>query len=139
MTITPPILIVDDDAELRDLIAIHLGVSGYQTSEAADGRYALDLIHTGQPFSLVFLDLRMPRMNGLELLEVLRTDGLLDHLPVVVLTGDANTGRDAIRIGARTFLKKPIGVDELNNAVRTYGRWRSTDLDERQDMPQPPH
>ena len=120
MTTTPPILVVDDDAELRELIAIHLGVSGFQTREAADGRYALDLVHTGQPLSLVLLDLRMPRMNGLELLEALRAEGLLDHLPVVVLTGDAEAGRDAVRAGARTFLKKPIGVEELNDAARRF-------------------
>lgn len=114
------VLVVDDDDELRELISLHLNASGYETVEAGDGVQALQVVHQAVPLSMMLLDLRMPRMNGLELLEELRREHALDGLPVIVLTGDNQAGLQAIESGARDFLKKPITADQLLAAVHRY-------------------
>jgi CheY-like chemotaxis protein len=116
------VLVVDDDDELRELIALHLNASGYETLEAGDGVAALQLLREGRPLSLMLLDLRMPRMNGLELLDQLRTEHALDGIPVVVLTGDNQAGIQAIASGARDFLRKPVSPEELVATVHRYER-----------------
>jgi CheY-like chemotaxis protein len=115
-----PVLVVDDDDELRELIALHLNAMGYETCEAGDGVAALEVVHEGKPLSLMLLDLRMPRMNGLELLDRLRSEHRLDGIPVVVLTGDGQAGRQALASGARDFLVKPIDPEDLRNVVHRY-------------------
>lgn len=117
-----PVLVVDDDDELRELIALHLNASGFPTLEAADGVAALKVLQEGRPVSLMLLDLRMPRMNGLELLERLRVENALDGIPVVVLTGDNQAGIQAIASGARDFLRKPVSPEELVATVHRYER-----------------
>jgi CheY-like chemotaxis protein len=117
-----PVLVVDDDDELRELIALHLNASGYDTIEAGDGVAALNLLLERRPLSLMLLDLRMPRMNGLELLERLREEQVLDGIPVVVLTGDNQAGIQAIASGARDFLRKPVSPEELVATVHRYER-----------------
>jgi CheY-like chemotaxis protein len=117
-----PVLVVDDDDELRELIALHLNASGFPTLEAADGVAALKLVHEERPLSLMLLDLRMPRMNGLELLERMRVENVLDGIPVVVLTGDNQAGIQAIASGARDFLRKPVSPEELVATVHRYER-----------------
>jgi len=117
-----PVLVVDDDDELRELIALHLNASGFDTLEAGDGMAALEVMKNGKPLSLVLLDLRMPRMNGLELLAQLRAKHMLDGLPVVVLTGDNQAGLQAIAGGARDFLRKPVSPEQLVATVHRYER-----------------
>jgi chemosensory pili system protein ChpA (sensor histidine kinase/response regulator) len=116
------VLVVDDDDELRELIALHLNAMGYETREAGDGVAALQVVHEGTPLSLMLLDLRMPRMNGLELLDRLREEQKLDGIPVVVLTGDGLAGRQAIASGARGVLVKPIDPEDLREVVHRYER-----------------
>jgi CheY-like chemotaxis protein len=115
-----PVLVVDDDDELRELIALHLNASGYETLEAGDGVDALQVVHEGTPLSMMLLDLRMPRMNGLELLDTLRAEHKLDGIPVIVLTGDNQAGIQAIASGARDFLRKPVSPEQLVAAVHRY-------------------
>ncbi len=101
MTDQPTILVVDDDPAIRALISLILQVNGYATVEARDGIDALALLEHTPSIGLMLLDLRMPRMNGLELLAELRAKAKLDALPVVAFSGDGNAGRDAIAAGAR--------------------------------------
>ena len=106
------ILIVDDDAALRDGLAETLADLGHGTAEAADGAAALDLLQQGK-VDAVLLDLRMPGMDGLEALRRIRA--LPASPPVAVLTAvptAANT-IEAMRLGAVDHLAKPIGRDEL--------------------------
>ena len=112
-----PVLVVDDDDELRELIALHLNASGVPTLEAADGVAALQVLHEGHPLSLMLLDLRMPRLNGLAVLQQ-----ILDGIPVVVLTGDNQAGIQAIASGARDFLRKPMSPEQLVATVHRYER-----------------
>ena len=108
------ILIVDDEADIRMLIAGILRDEGYQTREAADSTAALAAIHARRP-NLLILDiwLQNSRLDGLELLDAIR----LEHpaLPVVMISGHGNieTAVTAIKRGAYDFIEKPFKADRL--------------------------
>ena len=108
------ILIVDDEADIRLLIAGILRDEGYQTREAADSTAAMAAIHARRP-NLLILDiwLQNSRLDGLELLEAIR----LEHpaLPVVMISGHGNieTAVTAIKRGAYDFIEKPFKADRL--------------------------
>ncbi len=112
------ILIIDDEAIMRESIAVYLEDSGYAVSEAADGQAGLERFATLKP-DLVLLDLRMPGMDGLEVLsEIGQSD---PDVPVIVVTG-AGGMQDAVaalRLGAFDFIAKPIiDMAVLEHAVR---------------------
>ena len=112
MDTTPPpnnkrVLIIDDEDIIRDSVATYLGDSGFAVHQAADGREGLRRFQEIRP-DVVLLDLRMPRMDGLEVLETI--SGELDRVPVIVVTG-AGVLQDAVaalRLGAFDFVTKPI-------------------------------
>ena len=110
------VLVVDDDQDLREMLALVLQAHGYRTQEAVDGLDALDQIEAGTKPSLVLLDLRMPRMNGTEFLAALK-DRMRTAIPVVVITGDVGGAREALAAGARTCVRKPIDMDALLDTV----------------------
>lgn len=116
------ILIVDDDAVNRRVLANHLTMSGYDLEEAQDGYEALRLVQQAAPFDLVLLDVMMPRMTGYEVCRELRTCHSLDDLPIIFLTAksrdqDLLTGYET---GANDFLIKPISKTELLARVKTH-------------------
>jgi two-component system NtrC family response regulator len=108
----PTVLIVDDDAALRDGLAETLGDLGHAVLQAADGPAALDLL-ARQPVDAVLLDLRMPGMDGLEVLARIRARP--QPPPVAVLTAVATAANtiEAMRLGAADHLAKPIGRTDL--------------------------
>jgi CheY-like chemotaxis protein len=113
------VLVVDDDQDLREMLALVLQGHGYRTQEAVDGVDALEQIEAGAQPSLVLLDLRMPRMNGTELLLALK-DRERTTIPVVVITGDLGGAREALAAGARTCVRKPIDMDALLDTVAQH-------------------
>jgi two-component system response regulator MprA len=114
------ILVVDDDVAIRSTLADCLVLEGYDVVEAADGVEALQIVHEmPNPPLLVLLDLMMPRMTGEELLEVLRTEGRIPELPVVVLTA-TSPSHDRVA-GARVCLHKPISYESLMRIVTALG------------------
>ncbi|WP_319523312.1 sigma 54-interacting transcriptional regulator [uncultured Desulfosarcina sp.] len=112
MNTTPPpnnkrVLIIDDEDIIRDSVATYLGDSGFTVHQAGDGREGLQRFQEIRP-DVVLLDLRMPRMDGLDVLEAI--SGELDQVPVIVVTG-AGVLQDAVaalRLGAFDFVTKPI-------------------------------
>jgi two-component system nitrogen regulation response regulator NtrX len=108
------ILIVDDEADIRLLIAGILRDEGYQTREAADSTAAMAAIHARRP-NLLILDiwLQNSRLDGLELLEAIRVEH--PALPVVMISGHGNieTAVTAIKRGAYDFIEKPFKADRL--------------------------
>lgn len=110
------VMVVDDDQDLREMLALVLQAHGFRTQEAADGVDALAQIEAGARPSLVLLDLRMPRMNGTEFLAALKDRGRT-AIPVVVITGDVGGAREALAAGARTCVRKPIDIDALLDTV----------------------
>jgi CheY-like chemotaxis protein len=116
------VLVIDDDEDIRDIIAMALGRRGWQVATAANGLEALAILgHRAAP-SLILLDLRMPGMSGGELMEALRTMPGLNSVPVVVMSGDASERMQARSMGARDFIAKPMELAELADAVNRWAR-----------------
>jgi CheY-like chemotaxis protein len=106
----PPVLLVDDDSANRTIAKALLESEGYTTAEAADGLEAVELLKSGQPFSLVVLDLEMPRMNGDEVLKEIRGSMATVGFPVIVLTGtsDPDAELKLMEAGADDYIRKPF-------------------------------
>lgn len=117
------ILIVDDDPTIRKLIATTLeDVSGYRLQEAADGQEAVERALRVRP-QIVFLDIDMPRVNGIEACRRLRSDPTTASATIVMLTGDSDDGaeRSAHAAGADLFLTKPFSPLHLLRLVDRLG------------------
>lgn len=110
------ILVVDDEPNVRLVFRTTLEGAGYDVTEAADGESALKALHGG-PVDLVFLDLRMPDIDGLEVLQQLRAAG--DDTPVVIVTahGDVPNAVRAMKLGAIDFLGKPLSPADLRKVA----------------------
>lgn len=117
------ILIVDDDPSIRRLIAATLeDVSGYRMTEAGDGLQALERARATQP-AIIFLDIEMPRLNGIEACRRLRSDPSTADATIVMLTGsDEESERDARTAGADLFLTKPFSPLHLLRLVDRLGQ-----------------
>lgn len=113
------VLLVDDDDRLRRILSLRLQSAGYSVVESSGGADALSRLEHTQP-QLVLTDLRMPEMNGMELLERLQI--MRPGLPVVMLTahGDIPDAVAATRAGAVEFLTKPVDTDELLNCIACH-------------------
>ena len=114
------VFVVDDDAEIRKLLKRLLGSAGYSVEEFDSARPALEKIRT-EPPDLVLLDVRLPDLNGHDVLDELRSDPATRLLPVVMLTGHAVREEKlrAIRGGVSDFLGKPFSAEELLPRVRS--------------------
>jgi two-component system response regulator HydG len=118
------VLLVDDDAPLRETLALSLGKRGFSVADRKGGAEALAAI-AAEDWDVVVADLNMPGIDGIELCE--RVVGLRPDIPVIVLTafGSMETAVAAIRVGAYDFLAKPIAIDSLEIAVRRAANHRA--------------
>jgi CheY-like chemotaxis protein len=120
------ILIVDDDPMIRKLIATTLeDISGYRLREAGNGAEAVDLAVQAKP-QIVFLDVDMPHLNGIEACRRLRSDPATAGATIVMLTGDSgpDAERGAQAAGADLFLTKPFSPLHLLRLVDQIGAAR---------------
>jgi putative nucleotidyltransferase with HDIG domain len=111
------ILVIDDDEPLRALLRDFLGDMNYRVEEAQNGKDALTLLKNNGKIDLVFLDIRLPDITGIELLpEIL---SLSPTLPVVMITGypTVEIAIEAMKKGAADFIVKPLKLDQLNLAI----------------------
>lgn len=113
------ILVIDDDARLRQQCVELLRLEGYDVVEARNGREGVDLATREVP-DLVLCDVTMPEMNGHRVLEQLRGEPRTAHVAFVFLTGwsERNDVRTGMNLGADDYLVKPVVPDELTAAVR---------------------
>jgi DNA-binding response OmpR family regulator len=111
-----PMLIVDDEPNVRLVFRTALETAGYRVLEAADGQAALDQL-AASPVALVLLDLQMPGLGGMEVLRRLRDSG--NDVPVVIVTahGSIPDAVAAMKLGAIDFLTKPLSPDRLRRVV----------------------
>ena len=113
----PRILVVDDEPAIRDTMRMILDYDGYETVLAASGQEGLAIIERDTP-DLVFMDIKMPGMDGLEVLSRVRATN--DTLPVVIVSAHGSTAAalEAGRLGAFRFIEKPLSKDYVIDAVR---------------------
>jgi two-component system, NtrC family, response regulator HydG len=106
------ILIVDDEASHRAMLRATLTAEGYETVEADDGDVAVQKVE-GEACDLVLLDLKMPRVDGIEALRQIKS--LNPVLPVLIMTAYASvdTAVEALKVGAYDYLTKPLDIDEV--------------------------
>jgi CheY-like chemotaxis protein len=115
-----PILIVDDDADIRMALSEVLEMSGYLSMEAGDGRDALTLLTGGLRPSLILLDLMMPVMNGWDFLASVAKDEELTGIPIVAVTGYSGMVRNEPPPGTVALLSKPIDLSRLEAILGRY-------------------
>lgn len=114
---TSHILVVDDDRSIRDVMAELLQDKGYEVSVAANGAQALDVCRSRNP-DLIFLDLQMPVMDGIEFARQKNDDPELSQVPVCVMTAFRDSA--SIPRGTAVVLRKPLGSADLLSLARRF-------------------
>jgi CheY-like chemotaxis protein len=117
------ILVIEDDASIRDMLSECLSDEGYSVATASDGRQGLNMLRAGAVApGLILLDLAMPVMSGWELLDILQGDQDLAAIPLVVLSADSSVTKQPL-IGAGTpVVAKPVDLDVLLDVVASHAR-----------------
>lgn len=123
------ILVCDDDPSLRELVRAVLGPR-YRFVEAADGAEALEIAREIRP-DLIVLDVMLPGLSGIEVLEAIRTDDALRDLKVVVITAWSHAELEVQIAGADRFVSKPFDPDDLSQAVEELLGVRPTEREHR--------
>ncbi len=123
----PTVLLIDDEESIRKSLGGSLEDEGYALVTAQDGASALDIIKT-QPVDIVFLDIWLPGMDGLETLKAIKDYNPL--LEVIIMTGHGtvNTAVQAIKMGAFEFLEKPFSLDTIIEIIRKVQEKRQITL-----------
>lgn len=124
MDASGPILIVDDEEDLRNLVEINLKREGFETIQAANGTEALELARTTQP-SLIVLDMMLPDLSGTEVCRRLRADGATRHVPIIMLSarGEEIDRVVGFEVGADDYVVKAhLSTRELVLRVRAVLR-----------------
>lgn len=117
----PKILIVDDQKGIRLLLTEVFRHEGYETFQVSDGKQAIDIVRTENP-ELVLLDMKIPGMDGLDILKRIKT--INPDVDIIMMTayGELDLVKEAFRLGALMHFTKPFDIDELREAVN--GRLR---------------
>ena len=115
------ILIVDDSKTIRSVIKKTLDIAGVPVGdlyEAENGKEALDVMNSNW-IDLIFADINMPVMTGIEMIKKMSEDNTLDKTPVIIVSTEGSKTRidDLLELGVRAYLRKPINPEELRNIV----------------------
>ncbi|MGA3284219.1 MAG: response regulator [Verrucomicrobiota bacterium] len=109
------VLIVDDDASVRESLRKVLEDAGYKVALAADGREAVEQFEAGH-VDLLLLDIGLPVKNGWDAFERITNEAPV--LPIIIITGQANQHDMAVAAGVGALMEKPLGVTELLNTMQ---------------------
>lgn len=117
----PRVLLVEDDAEMRDVVEYALSREGIEAEAVADGEAAIERFGSGGPFDLVILDVMLPGMSGIDVCRELRTKS---GVPVLMLTArdDETSVVVGLEVGADDYVTKPFSPRELVSRVRAHLR-----------------
>lgn len=115
----PAVLIIEDEAPIRENLKRFLRLEGYTVLEAENGRIGLDLARTERP-QLILCDVMMPKMTGFEVLAALREDADLVSIPFIFLTASADRDNIArgIELGAADYVTKPFNLLDLGALIQ---------------------
>ena len=116
----PMVLVVDDSITVRELLTLSFNKLGYRVEQARDGQEAWDKLRGGLPCDMIFCDIEMPIMNGLELLSNIQKDEKLKLIPVAMLTsrGAEKHRKMATDLGAKAYLTKPYTEKDLMDVAQ---------------------
>ncbi len=116
----PIVLVVDDSITVRELLSISFTKAGYRVEQARDGQEAWDKLVSGLPCDVVFSDIEMPRLSGLELLSKMQEDSELSAIPVAILSSrGADKHKDVAKTkGAKGYLVKPYTEKQLLDTAK---------------------
>jgi DNA-binding response OmpR family regulator len=108
------VLITEDEPNIVESLSFILNRAGYEVSAVLDGEAALRRLRSNPP-DLMILDLMLPKLNGFEVLKLIKADPLLQALPIVILTakGQAHDRQLALEIGASAFITKPFSNRDI--------------------------
>jgi DNA-binding response OmpR family regulator len=134
------VLIIDDEANVRRMMRLALESEGYEVEDAADGRTGLELFADGSRFDAVVLDQKMPGMDGIETLRLIQKKAPGATVIMVTAFGSIELAVDAMKAGARDFLKKPLTPALLRDALLAALAKRPATREARHsaDVPTPP-
>jgi DNA-binding response OmpR family regulator len=109
------VLVADDEAHIGRIIKIKMEQGPFRVSLAFDGQEAVEILEQDDPVDVVVLDLMMPRLSGLDVLERIRSTDKLSDIPCIILTaaGQEEYEREAKKSGATAFLTKPFSPKKL--------------------------
>ena len=117
------IVIADDDPLILSLVSLRLEIADYEVLSATNGEEALVLIRQSEPVAAI-LDMQMPLRTGIAVLDAIKADPRTDKLPVMMLTGERDTGMvmQAMGAGAGDYMVKPFQPDRLLERVNRLVR-----------------
>jgi DNA-binding response OmpR family regulator len=122
----PMVWLVDDDVEFRTAMAQMFRMIGYEMRQFPEARAVGMALLAGEHPDLLFLDINMPHVSGLELLKFIRSREVFNKLPILMMTSESSDQmvEQAIRVGADGYIFKPVSFDELQMAIQTAIRRR---------------
>jgi CheY-like chemotaxis protein len=112
------ILIVEDNPDVQESLAMVLAVTGYDVACVSNGREALDYLQRHSRPDVILLDIRMPVMDGWEFMTRQQQDARLSQIPVVVMSGYVDQKEIAKQSPGTLYLTKPVNVDALRAAIQ---------------------
>jgi CheY-like chemotaxis protein len=115
-----PVMIVEDDHDIREAMKLLLETEGYAVATAANGEEALQVLHSGIVPCLILLDLMMPKMDGFQFRRDQLREPTLARIPVAVYSGHYDPTEYAPFLRAAAYLHKPLETDTVLKIVRAY-------------------
>jgi len=111
--------IVDDDEEIRSALSMMLKIIGYEVEAFSEARAPARALLDGRYPGMLFIDINIPQVSGIELLKFIRQRDAWKHLPILMVTSESDEimVEEAIRLGADAYVFKPVNFEELTNAI----------------------
>jgi len=112
---------IDDDEEMINAITLMMDLLGYQVTPFLNAPNAAEALQAGERPELILLDINMPQVSGIDLLEYIRTKLKLANLPIIMLSAEFTDVQvdQAYELGADAYVTKPVSIDELQAAIDT--------------------
>jgi two-component system, chemotaxis family, chemotaxis protein CheY len=116
-------MVIDDSRAMRTILGKMLKEIGFETSEAVNGKAALEALKASGPVDLALVDWNMPEMNGYEFVQALRADHSFDSMRVMMVTTEADMGNvtKALEAGANEYLMKPFTKEAVTEKLSMLG------------------